>query len=67
MSRQDETIDITVHVHHSTPRAILVSEDGEQDGAVWLPLSQIEGYNDETGQEVIIELPEWLARAKGLL
>ena len=57
-----------------TDNAIGVAEfDDYEDGdIIWLPKSQIE-YNEidmdatEEGDEVEIEIPEWLAKAKGLL
>ncbi len=35
-------IDLTVQLHAKTDRAILVSNDGDEKSAVWLPLSQCE-------------------------
>lgn len=53
--------------HHRTPQAVLVSEDGDEDTAVWLPLSQIE--IGEPGEDGAVEVtaPEWLLMDKGLL
>ena len=39
---KSDVIDIDVDLHHETDRAILVSETGDKDDAVWLPKSQIE-------------------------
>lgn len=63
---KSDLIDVTVHVHHQTERAVLVSDDGEERGAVWLPLSQIE---IEMMKPPIAEvtMPQWLARDKGLI
>jgi len=58
-------IDIAVIVHHRTERAVLVSDDGDRESAVWLPLSQVE--IDDDGSNHIITLPEWLAQEKGLI
>jgi hypothetical protein len=46
-----------------TDLAILI-DDGYDE--VWLPKSQI-NYVGDVGDEVSIELPEWLAEDKGLL
>ena len=61
-----EVIDITVQVHAKTDRAILVSDDGEESNAVWLPLSQVE-VEMKQGGTAEITLPEWLALDKGLI
>ena len=61
-------IDLDVHVHARTEKAVLVSDDGEKDGAVWLPLSQIEIEPHATMQRVyVLTLPRWLAEEKGLV
>ncbi len=59
-------IDLTVHRHAQTAKAVRVSDDGEDSKAVWLPLSQIE-IGDEDGNHIEITLPEWLAKDKGLI
>lgn len=65
MSKSD-LVDLTVTRHAETEKAILVSDDGEQDGAVWLPKSQIE-INVDSGTTLQITMPEWLAIDKGLV
>lgn len=62
--RSDIT-DIEGQVHARTDRAILFSDDGDKDGAVWLPLSQVE-VDMKPGGTAIVTLPEWLAVDKGL-
>lgn len=63
---KSEIIDVTMQVHHETERAILVSDDGDKDRAVWLPFSQIE-IERQLGGLVIITLPTWLAQDKGII
>lgn len=65
MSRSD-LIDITVQLHHETDKAVLVSDDGEKDNAVWLPRSMIE-IDGKKDNILEITLPEWLAMDKGLI
>lgn len=67
MSRND-SIYIEVTLHEETAMAILISDDGEEDTAVWIPKSQID-YNDRAakGDIITITLPEWLAMGKGLI
>jgi hypothetical protein len=62
---KSDLVDIVVQIHHRTERAILVSDDGDRDNAVWLPLSQIEVMPKESGMAEIA-MPEWLAVDKGL-
>lgn len=63
---QREIADIEVQVHVRTSKALLVSDDGEKDGAVWLPLSQIEVEEKGRGRAVITA-PVWLLTDKGLV
>lgn len=63
-----ELVDLTVHLHAETARAILVSDDGDRGRAVWLPLSQIEVDREKLkSPAVVVTLPEWLAVDKGLI
>jgi hypothetical protein len=70
MSRSD-LVDLTLQRHAETKLAILVSDDGDQSKAVWLPLSQIEvAVAPGTGAAkglVLVTLPEWLATERGLV
>ncbi|MBM3605117.1 MAG: hypothetical protein FJX25_10275 [Alphaproteobacteria bacterium] len=59
-------IDIEGQIHARTDRAILFSTDGEEDGAAWLPLSQVEV--EMKGRNIaVVTLPEWLAVERGLV
>lgn len=58
--------DLTLQLHHQTPDAILVSDDGDRDKAKWLPKSQIE-YTEKEKGIVEVTMPEWLAVDKGFL
>lgn len=62
----DELVDLTMHLHHKTEKAILVSDDGDEKRAVWLPLSQIE-VETLKGNAVEVTCPVWLAKNKGLI
>lgn len=55
-------VDIACEVRHETDRAVLI-HDGTKE--VWLPLSQCEVYRERTGS--VVTMPEWLAKAKGLI
>lgn len=59
--------DISVQLHQETPRALLVSDDGDLEKAVWLPKSQVE-WVGKAGSDVIeVTLPEWLATERRLV
>jgi len=58
--------DLTLQLHHETDRAILVSDDGDPDKAVWLAKSVIEFEKKDKGI-VIVTLPEWLGIERRLL
>jgi hypothetical protein len=66
MSRNRELVDLEMHKHFNTEKAILVSLDGDRDKAVWLPFSQIE-VMPKHGSIVEITLPVGLAEEKGLV
>lgn len=66
--------DLTLCLHHETPKAILVSETGDPKKSVWIAKSQCEVSATEkiaqVGREkypvVEVTLPEWVAINKGL-
>jgi len=67
--RNIENVEVDVTIEAETELAILVN-DGDRD--VWLPKSQLIDYDDNapvlTGiTAVTVTLPEWLAKAKGLI
>ena len=62
----DELFDATMILHHETERAILVSDDGDEERAVWLPKSQVE-YEVTRGNVVEVTMPSWLAVSKGIV
>lgn len=71
MSGNSDLTDILVTKHAETKLAILVSDDGVEKNAIWLPKSQIEiAPNPATGGSraiVLVTLPEWLALTKNLI
>ena len=76
-----ENVEITCVIHHESARAMLISDDGYEDRAVWLPRSQISEINESgrtsrvvrrngqmgVGRIVFITIPGWLARQQGLV
>jgi hypothetical protein len=61
-----ELVDLDMKLHHQTEKAVLVSDDGERDNAIWIPLSQCEVEHKKDGY-VVVTMPEWLAKDKGLI
>lgn len=59
-------VDISVTLHAETDKAWRVSDDGENDNAVWIPKSQAE-LEHKKGVLYELTLPEWLAIDKGLV
>jgi hypothetical protein len=61
-------VDLELMVHHVTDRAVLVSTDGDEAGAVWLPKSRIELEEEPVaGQAQIVTMPEVLAIGRELV
>ena len=66
---KSDILDLVVTLHKSTEKAVLVSEDGDESEAVWLPRSQIEiEVRPRAGGAVLYDLqvPQWLAEERGL-
>lgn len=67
---RSDLVDLLLFEHHRTGAAVLVSDDGEEKSAVWLPLSQVEIEAKPAkvgGNEIMVTLPTWLAESKGLV
>ncbi len=63
---KSDLVDVTVQLHHATDRAVLVSDDGDREKAIWIPLSQCEVEKRPNGIAVVT-MPEWMALEKGLI
>jgi hypothetical protein len=76
-ARGNDLHDFELQLHWETDKALLVSDTGIKEQAVWLPKSKIEfemigatvGGADKgnAGGRVQVQCPEWLAIEKGLL
>ena len=64
---KSDLVDVAVCRMAETDKAILVSETGEKENAVWLPKSQVEIENDGHANFVTVTLPQWLAKDKGFI
>lgn len=67
--RKSDLIDLDMVVHAETPKAWLLSDDGDRKHAVWIPKSQAEFEHRERGNMPTgtLTCPEWLAKEKGLI
>lgn len=79
-SVRSDLLDLKLVLHHATERAILVSMDGEESRAVWLPKSRCEFEQHRSGTEgrrkngqavrlpfATVTLSQGLAKEKGLI
>lgn len=64
---KSDLIDVACFRHAETDKAILISEDGVKEHAVWLPKSQIEIATDRLTSAIMVTMPEWLAIDKSLV
>lgn len=64
MGRSEDWTIIKGQLKAETDLAILVDVNDEK---VWLPKSKIEYDDFDIGEEIEIEIPEWLADEKGLI
>jgi hypothetical protein len=60
-------VDLNLHYHGMARGALIVSENGDKDKLIYLPLSQIEYELNHERTEVEVTLPEWLAEQKDLI
>lgn len=63
VSGRSDLVDIVGELRHDGERAILLYDGARK---AWLPKSQIEVHRRDDGT-VEVAMPEWLARAKGLI
>lgn len=63
------TVTITLCLHHDSGSALLVSESGNRDDAVWVPSSQVASRQqiDQRGEVWELEISEFIARDRGLI
>lgn len=59
-----DTVELELDLKHETEDAYLVS-DGDED--VWLPKSLVRSVDELEGDTVLITIPEWLAKDRGLV
>lgn len=68
-SKSDITLELCFH--SQTPDALLVSDDGEEENARWIPRSLVSfkliDYEPTSGDAVRLVVPKWLARDRGFI
>lgn len=65
---RSDIVDLELMIHQQTPAAVLVSDDGDRNRAVWLPKKRVEfDEKRELGKAQIVSMPEDLAIEKGLV
>jgi hypothetical protein len=77
---QHDKIELEMVLHYDTGNAVQVSDTGEEARAVWLPKSQIQlnpsgkkvpSVKKDGQREILpvvsVNIPEWLAKNKGLI
>ncbi|MCL4743776.1 MAG: hypothetical protein KJZ83_00025 [Burkholderiaceae bacterium] len=68
VSYRSDVVDLEVRLHHETANAVLVSLDGEEKNAVWIPRSWCEIERHPDNRLVwMLSLPEHRATEKGLV
>jgi hypothetical protein len=60
-------VELTLQLHHETSQAFLVSDDGDEANAVWIPKSQCEQGPAKGNRAYEFTMPEWLAINKELI
>jgi hypothetical protein len=67
---KSDLIDINGVRHAETTKAVLISDDGVSENAVWLPKAhcEFEPFRGRDGLSYVkVTMPEWLAVEKGLV
>jgi hypothetical protein len=62
-----ELVQLHMVKHMQTGKALLLSVDGDEDAAVWLPKSQIDVTESDEKGYLYVTMPEWLAKKNELL
>jgi hypothetical protein len=63
----DKVVEVMLHVHAETQKAMLLSDDGEEGNAQWTPKSQIMQTGAERGKSGTFKLKEWIAKQNGFI
>jgi hypothetical protein len=64
----DETVEVTLFKHHSTDKAYLLSDTGDEKDAKWVPISQCDGEPERKmkGKQIFeFVMKTWIAQKNG--
>jgi hypothetical protein len=64
----DETAELTLKQHHSTDKAYLLSDSGDEKDAKWVPKSQVVGEPEvKNAKKGVFEftIKTWIAKKNG--
>lgn len=72
MARHEEEVEITGVIYNQTDKAVLFSDVGDKENAIWIAKSQIrECYPNYVGKikefDCVITIPEWIAYENELI
>lgn len=66
-SVRSDLVDLTLTLRHEKPLAIAVTDPAQAQAKwIWLPKSKIE-FERKGGMTIVVTLPGWLAKEKGLV
>ena len=63
----DETVEVDLHVHAESQKAMLLSTNGDEKRAEWTPKSQITHIGASKGESGSFEMKEWIAKKNGFI
>lgn len=63
----DEVVEVELHCHAETPKAMLLSTTGDESEAEWTPKSQILHKGAKKGESGSFEVKEWIAKRNGFI
>ena len=66
-SKPTEYVEVEVIIHFKTVKAAKMSLDGDEDSAVWVPLSQTKGRIEKSDKPQTVEIADWIAEREGLV
>ena len=65
MPQDKEMVTIACKIKRETEKAYLINDGGKND--VWVPKSQVKFEPSDAKDEGEMEMPEWIAKDKGLI
>lgn len=60
MARNDD-VELTLHMHHETDAAYLLSDTGEDDDGAWVPKALVIKIEPVRNDLYNVTMPEWMA------